>query len=259
MSFDPRPAASLLAETWRAGRQLDALPEAIRPADIDQGYAVQDALLAEIGEAAAGWKLAVGSHKGKRASGLGRPIAGRVLARHLHGPDATVTLPPGGPVTIEFEIAYVLGRDVPPDAPPGDALEAVGETRVAFELVRSRFVDRRAVGWPSFAADNAAFQALVLGLPVAPADLPALARDLVVSVDGVPRARALTGEDETVPTDALADLLALARERGFTLPHGSIVSTGTLSAPFDLAGPGVVEATYLGTRLGFTLGIGAGA
>ncbi|MBV8526148.1 MAG: hypothetical protein JOY71_29240 [Acetobacteraceae bacterium] len=33
-------------------------------------------------------------------------------------------------------------------------LDAIGEVRVAFELVLSRFVDRRAIGWLSFAAER---------------------------------------------------------------------------------------------------------
>ena len=63
----------------------------------------------------------------------------------------------------------------------------------------SRYVDRRAVGWPSFAADNSAFQALVLGPVLATGDLAEVARGLVVEVDGVERVRAVTGEDETDP------------------------------------------------------------
>ena len=252
-AFDPQPAADLLLAAYREGRQVVELPEAVRPRTMPEGYDVQDRLVAALGAETAGWKLAIGSHKGKRGSGVGRSIAGRVLRDRLHGDGAELRMPHAGAVTIEFEIAYRIARDITPDAPAVPAAEVVGETRAAFELVLSRYVDRRAVGWPSFAADNSAFQALVLGPVLATADLADVARGLVVEVDGVERVRAVTGEDETDPLAALTDLMAVARERGLTIPAGSLVSTGTLSVPFDLTGPGRITARFLGQSLGFTL------
>ncbi|MCJ2043620.1 fumarylacetoacetate hydrolase family protein [Methylobacterium sp. J-078] len=252
-AFDPRPAADFLLAAYRDGRQHAELPEAIRPRTMAEGYDIQDRLFAALGETCAGWKLAIGSVKGKRTSGVGRSIAGRVLRSQFHEPGAALRMPHAGPVTIEFEIAYVIARDIDPGAPAVEAAHVVAETRVAFELVLSRFFDRRAVGWPSFAADNSAFQALVLGPAVAPEELPEVARSLVVEVDGVARVRAVTGEDATDPLAALTDLMAVARERGMTIPAGSIVSTGTLSVPFDLTGPGIVTARFAGQTLGFTL------
>ncbi|MCJ2035659.1 fumarylacetoacetate hydrolase family protein [Methylobacterium sp. J-068] len=252
-TFDPQPAADLLLAAYREGRQFAELPEAVRPRTMTEGYDIQDRLLAAIGDGFAGWKLAIGSAKGKRTSGVGRSIAGRVLKGQLHEPGAALRMPHAGAVTVEFEIAYLIARDIAPDAPAVAAASVVAETRVAFELVLSRFFDRRAVGWPSFAADNSAFQALVIGPAIEPADLPELARSLVVTVDGTERVRAVTGEDLTDPLAALTDLMAVARERGETIPAGSIVSTGTLSVPFDLTGPGTVTAAFLGRTLGFTL------
>lgn len=252
-AFDPRPAADLLHAAYREGRQLAELPEAVRPRTMAEGYAIQDRLLDAIGDEFAGWKLAIGSHKGKRSSGVGRSIAGRVLKGQLHADGAEIRMPHAGAVTVEFEIAYVIGRDIAPDAPVAAAASVVAETRVAFELVLSRFLDRRAVGWPSFCADNSAFQSLVIGPAIGSGDLAALADSLVVAVDGVERVRAVTGEDETDPLAALTDLLAVARERGVTIPAGSIVSTGTLSVPFDLTGPATITARFAGRTLGFSL------
>lgn len=256
-AFDPAPAAAVLADAWRRGALLAELPEAIRPRTMAQGYDVQDRLVSELGQAPVGWKLGVGSARQKRQSGVGRSIAGRVFASRLHRPGDVVPLPDAAPVTIEFEVAYVLGRDVLPDEAEFPVLDAVAQTRAAFELVLSRFTDRRAVGWPSFAADDAAFQALVLGDPIDPARLDELTGDLVVTVDGREAARSPTGEDATDPRAALADLVATARERGMVLPEGSIVSTGTVSKPFDLAAPSAeVGARYLGTKLRFRTGVG---
>lgn len=251
-TFDPKPAAALLADLWRSGRQTRELPPEMRPRSLEEGYDIQDALIAEIGELVVGWKLGVGSAKLKAQSGVGRSIAGRVPRSRLYEPGSAVRLPGEAPVTVEFEVAYVLAHDIAPGKATRPPLEYVAETRVAFELVLSRFIDRRAVGWPSFAADNAGFQALVLGQVIAPSDLPALLDSLVVSVDGQVRARAAAGGDVTDPEIALADLLALAQERGMTLPAGSIVSTGSASMPFAMAGAdAAVSASFLDRELRF--------
>jgi 2-keto-4-pentenoate hydratase len=249
--FDSAPAASILAEAWRSGTLLSALPETARPPTMLEGYDVQDRLLAELGQVPVGWKLGMGSVLQKRQSGVGRSIAGRILRSYLYRNGDTVPLPNAAPVTVEFEIAYVLGRDVLPEEAPFPVLDSVKEIRAAFELVLSRFRDRRAVGWPSFAADNAAFQALVLGETIDRERIPELTRSLVVSLNGREAARSLSGDDVTDPEAAFEDLIAIARERRTILRAGSIVSTGTVSKPFTLSGQVEVNAAFLGDRLGF--------
>ena len=249
--FDPGLAASILQDAWRSGSILPELPLTVRPRTMLQGYAVQDRLVAELGQTPVGWKLGMGSTLQKQQSGVGRSIAGRILKSYLYCDGGTVPLPNAAPVTVEFEIAYVLGRDILPDERPFPAIEAVREARVAFELVLSRYKDRRSVGWPNFAADNGAFQALVLGPSIEIASIPELSRGLIVELNGTEAARSLTGGDVTDPEGALDDLIAIAHERGMVLPAGSIISTGTVSKPFTMSGPAEVSASFLGERIGF--------
>jgi 2-keto-4-pentenoate hydratase len=244
-------AAAWMTELWHSGRQATALPADLRPATIADGYDIQDRFIAGLDLPIAGWKLGVGSPRQRAETGAGGSIAGRIFAARCHQPSDTIILPDRAPVTVEFEIAYVLGRDIRPDEPASDPMAAIGETRVTFELVRSRFTDRRAVGWPSFAADNAAFEALVIGPAVDGSNLDALAASAVVLVDGEERARALTGEDATDPVQAYVDFIATARERNMLLPRGSIISTGTVTKPFNIEGAAQVEARYLGLAIGF--------
>jgi len=230
---------------------MAALPEPLRPADIGQGYDIQDRLIARIDDAVVGWKLGVGSAKLKRQSDIGRSIAGRILKSRLFGAEATVELSFAAPATIEFEIDFILGDDIAPDH-SGDARTRIAETRVAFELVQSSFVDRRAAGWPSFAGDNSGFDALILGDAVEAAAIPNLLASLVVSVDGEAKAGVATGEDVTDPYRAFDDLVALAQERGMVLPKGSIISTGSASLPYAISTPrGEVAASYLDKTLRF--------
>lgn len=247
--YDPAPAASILANALRTGVQRAELPAEIRPQTLSQGYDVQDRLLALLGEPVAGWKLGGRQPEGEAGS-LPRPraIAGRVLASRPHRSCDTVRLPNKAPTTVEFEMAFVLGQDVEPDSAPEAPMAAVSATHVAFELVLSRFIDRRAVGWPSFAADNAAFQALVLG--VNPARIGEIAGTVVVGVDGKEMATELVGDDAIDPVTALGELFAHARDRGMTLPAGTLVPTGTLSRPFTVTGKGTdIVARFLGSEL----------
>jgi 2-keto-4-pentenoate hydratase len=250
--FNPEPAAEFLAGVWRGSQQIGELPPAIRPADIGQGYEIQDSLVKRLGDKVVGWKLGVGSAKLKQQSGVGRSIAGRVLGSRRHDPGAHIRLSFAAPVTIEFEIAFVLGQDIDHRS-GGDVRSAIAETRVTFELVMARFIDRRTVGWPSFAADNSGFEALVVGDRIDQRQIPELLSSLAVSVDGKERARAATGDDATDPYAAFDDLAAIARERNMLLPKGSIISTGSASMPFALSAPKAsIAGAYLGKTLNFS-------
>jgi 2-keto-4-pentenoate hydratase len=251
-SFNPEPAAAFLADVWRGSRQVAELPLALRPADIGQGYDIQDPLVQRLGDPAVGWKLGVGSPKLKQQSGVGRSIAGRILGSRRHGPGSHIRLSFAAPVTIEFEIAFVLGQAIDQTFDE-DIRSAIAETRVTFELVMARYIDRRTVGWPSFAADNSGFEALVVGEPIDDQKVPELLSSLVVMVDGQERARAATGDDATDPYGAFADLVAIARERNMLLPKGSIISTGSASMPFALSAPRTsVAGSYLGRTFSFS-------
>lgn len=255
--FNPAPAATMLATAWHNGTRLSELPAEIRPRTLDEGYDVQDRFVAELGEPVIGWKLGVGSPNFKRQSAVGRSIAGRILRRHSYRSGDTVPLPNAAPVTVEFEIAYTLGREITPGLAIKNPLDAVASSRAAFELVLSRFVDRRAVGWPSFAADNAAFQALILGEEIEPDRVDELASSLVVIANGREAARCVSGDDATDPAGALADLLAIAGERNIPLPQGTIVATGAVSKPFTIAdGPNQVVARFLEQELRFQTQVG---
>jgi 2-keto-4-pentenoate hydratase len=243
-------AASYLADLWRSGRQVTALPPEFRPATLEQGYEIQDRFIADLGERVVGWKLGVGSRKQRAETGIGRSIAGRVLASRCFQPGETIPLSNAAPAAVEFEIAYVLGRDIRPDD-PGDGSDAITETRVTFELVKARYVDRRNVGWPSFAADNGAFEALVVGNPVDRARIAEIVASVTVSCDGMEKARAVAGDDITDPDSAFRDFVALARERKMVLPKGAIVSTGTATRPFNIEGPVSVVARYLDREMSF--------
>ncbi|OZI20184.1 hypothetical protein CAL26_21835 [Bordetella genomosp. 9] len=252
--FDPAPAAALLARTWREGRQISEIPADIRPRTLAEGYALQDAFIkaytAETGDREAGWKLGVGSVAAMQAAGTERPLVGRVLAGHRYDNGATVQVLCQAPITVEFEIAFVLGRDIAPGAAPSDPMQAVSSTHIAFELVLSRFINRRAVGWPSFVGDSVGFEASILGPRIDAAAIQRGVATATVQADGQTRGTALSGDDAIDPTQMLRHLFDHACYHGLTLRTGDVVTTGAVAKPFDIpAGKTELSARFLGQTL----------
>lgn len=257
-SFDPIATASVLLTTWRSGELLNQLPAEIKPTTLEQGYDAQDEFFKLAGGARAGWKLGVGSPGAMRAAKLSRPLVGQLERARLHGSGIHLHLPADTSVTIECEIAFVLDRDLPPLIGRTVAPEDIRSTCVTFEVVRSRFTDRKTVGWPSFAADNVGFEALVVGKSICEGiDLHAmreLAETAIVKLDGVPKAKGLFGETATDPLSSLAALYQHAAERGVTLRAGELISTGAMCEPFDIKGTGhVLSVSYFNKELTFSL------
>jgi 2-keto-4-pentenoate hydratase len=229
-AFDAGQAAAVLMETWTARRQIDALPAGSAPATLQQGYLIQDRFIDSTQDFVCGWKLGVGSPAAMRAAGASQPLVGQLIASRCYVHHDDIVLSDAGAVTAEFEIVFVLGCDVAPDdEPPVAAL--VESAHVGFEFVLSRYVDRRAVGQPSFAADNVGFEACVLGPKIALDEIPGVVSTVSVCVDGVEKGRGLYGDDATDPWLSLHSLLAHARERKLTLKRGELVFTGAAAKP----------------------------
>ena len=244
--FDPAPAARLIAAACRTKTRLAELPAACRPATLDQGYDIQDRLIGELADPVTGWKLGQGSPKGLRAAGLERALVGRVLAARCHPAGSTIRLPVAAPVTVEIEIAFRLACDIAPDGPLRSARDVVGQASLAAEIILSRYVDRKVVGLPSYLAENVGFEALVLGPAIDAADIRRIMQTVVVDLDGRHIADHQTGEDAIDPWRAVEHLMAHARARAMTLREGQIVSTGTISRPFDCAGPAAAIVARVG-------------
>ena len=247
--FDPAVAARLLAEATNARTQFKELPEANRPPTLAEGYDIQDRMAVDAGTPGgltsriAGWKLGFGSANGMKAAGLDRPTVGRVLQDRLFKDGDAIPVPAALKVMVEIEIAFTLGRDVGPTMRLAHPLEAVADTHIACELVLSRFFDRTKVGLPSFIADSVGFHALVVGQKLDVKTIEEIARTAVVMVDGRETARAQTGGDTSDAVWALGQLMAHARDRGLTLRKGEIVTTGTITKPFDAPTPSSLVVT----------------
>ncbi len=226
-----KEAASLLLTAYRSRKPISALPEALRPRNISEGYQIQEAVVGLAGQKAIGWKIGCTSEHAQELLHVDAPFAGRVLANAVLSSPARIK---DGTVTMgiaEAEFAFVLARDLP-SRPRGyaieEVIEAIGELRPAIELPDSRFIDWQSVGAPQLIADNGVAAMLVLGAPALNWQAKALrGHGVTVSVNGATVAEGSGANVLGDPCRALTWLTNEMSKSGIGLKAGEVVSTGS--------------------------------
>ena len=224
-------AARHLVAARTARRPGDRLPEACRPVDVKDALAIQERvrelLRAEIG----GWKCSVPSDAREIA-------AAPIFASTITSNSPCTILPIEGKARIEPEIAFVIGRDLPPRATPYSDAEvraAVRETRTVLELIGPRYADPAAVTYPEFLADNIANQGLFVG-PVVADRLELTLEAFRISIL-TPNRSLLVRDGEHPDGHPLRPLVWLANHlasRGAGLTAGQVVTTGSYCGMIDV-------------------------
>jgi 2-keto-4-pentenoate hydratase len=227
-----RDAAARHLVAARVSRHAgERLPEACRPVDVKDALAIQERvrelLRAEIG----GWKCSVPSAEREIATA---PI----FVSTITSSSPCTILPIEGKARIEPEIAFVIGRDLPPRATPYSDAEvraAVRETRTVLELIGPRYADPAAVTYPEFLADSIANQGLFVGPVVA--DRPELTLEAFRIRIDTPNRLLLVREGEHPDGHPLRPLVWLANHlasRGAGLTAGQVVTTGSYCGMVDV-------------------------
>lgn len=215
-------AAQFLREA-RVGDWPADLPEALQPRSLQEGYLIQDLVVGDQG--VAGWKiLATAAPENFSCAALAAPDAiadGGDLPRGERKPE------------VEVEVAVQITRDLPPGKTytKDDILSAIGAAHVAFEIVESRFNNRKAANPLAAHADAQSSRAMVIGSGTAEwqgLDLPAL--DIVLTLDGVELARKCGGASAAQVVEALVWLANHAAGRA-GLKAGQHVITGARIGP----------------------------
>ncbi len=256
--YDPALTASFLFNTWYMGEIVTALPADLKPLTLKDGYDAQDQLFLKTEEVRTGWKLGVGCPAAMHFGKLSRPLIGQLSKSRCHKSPANLKMSSLYTITVECEIAFILDRDIAPVMGRKVQVEDIRHICVSFEIVRSRFRDRRNVGWPSFVADNVGFEALVVSEPISSGfDLDlirAIQESVVVYLDNEPKAWALSGDKATDPLVALQYLYDHAVDRGVILRKGNIVSTGAMCEPFDIKSmEHTISAKFLDREIQFSI------
>lgn len=213
-------AARLLCAA-RGGGPVHELPPACRPQSDADAYEIQDAVTRRLGETVGGWKIGAASPK---AAAFCAPI----FARMIRPSPASYKAGELRLIGIEAEIAFRLGRDLPPRPSAYSRDEAIAGAALhpAIEVVDSRYADFRSLDRPSILADNFSNGGLVYGGAVPgweALDLGGVR--ITVTEDGEPFADSKGGAARD-PVAALVEFVNLMNGRGGATA-GTIVTTGS--------------------------------
>ncbi len=223
-------AAALLAGARQSGQLLENLPADVRPATVAEAHAIQDATVARLGDAVAGWKV---------MPPKGEVIHGVVLKSRLFPSPARVKASQVPLLGIEQEIAFRFDNALPPRATDYSRkeIEDAVTALVAIEIVDSRYRDYPKAPVMERYADFCSNGGLVQGT-INPDwrkfDLSKL--EAVLTFDGKVVHQGIGGHPTTDPLiGAIALVNDLRKTEG--MPVGRIVTTGTYTG-LNYARPG---------------------
>ena len=89
---DINRAAELIYQYLRNGDAVEYVKSDLWPDTADEGYEIQAALSARIGQPAPGWKIAATAEAGRSHIHVDRPLAGRLFASMCHTDGAVIPI-----------------------------------------------------------------------------------------------------------------------------------------------------------------------
>ncbi len=222
-------AATELAARRASARQSPRLPESCRPADLEDGWQIQQEVTCRLALPVGGWKAAL-------------PSPGKLVAAPIYGPTvrqgadcALPVLPGQSSVRVEPELAFLLAADLPARAQPYSDAEvdlAVGAVHAALEICASRYLDHAGLPFAEMLADGLVNSGLWLGPALAAPEAAAFELNWQVEGEAASSKPALHPDGAArAPLYWLANFL---RERGLGLQAGQAVITGSYAGVLTL-------------------------
>ena len=201
---------------------------------IEDGYAVQNALRArfiEQGEKLIGWKAGLTSKAKMVQIGVDKPSIGFLTDAMSRPENTAISTHDMVHPRVECEVAFVTKADLSgPACTRADVLAATDFVMPAVEVIDSRYENFK-FDLPSVIADNSSSARFVAG------GRPRYVDD--IEVDGIGVAMELNGEIVEMgssaavmghPADAVAMVVNILHDMGETLPAGSFVMSGGITA-----------------------------
>lgn len=251
-------AARILWQARLAQNRLSALPADCKPATLAEGYAVQDAMAALVGQPIFGWKIAATSAAGQKHIGVTEPLAGRLFADFVLRDGASLPAAPLQMRVVEAEFAFRMGSDLGPRAGKYEMDEvcaAIADLHLAIEIPDARFEPFDKIGPAQIVADDAFASWFVLGPKVkswAEIDLPN--QPVRVWKNGQIAAEGKGANALGDPRLALTWLANERATRGVGLKAGEIITTGTCITPLEIDPSDAIVAEFAGLgRVSVTL------
>ncbi len=233
-------AAKILSESRRSRRLLDGLPDALRPATLDDAHAIQEATALQLTESIDGWKVS--------AMPDGRVARGALLRSRLYDSGSRIVAAAVPLLGVEAEIAFRFDRDLLPRDRQYDYDEVAAAVTAlpAIEVVDSRlrgYPDAPLLDRIADCMSNGAFVAGAARADWRDFDLETIDVELIVGERSVVhRAGGHPTKDPLLPAVALVNDL----RGGMGVRAGQIVTTGTYTG-LNFAKPGqTVAVTFRG-------------
>ena len=231
MKVDVEQAAALLLEQLETGGTIPDLPDGLRPATMEEAYAIQDALHRQAGWDIGVLKIGDTTPEAQRNLGIDHPIGGRVPQRRVHVSPARLDVTSfHHPPLLECEFGLRIGRPIGPDEPLDvDGVAGCVDAVVpAIEILDTRFDPQFGVSAPSLVADNSVAAAVVLGLPVPVTSPPELVNaEVRLEVEGSVLAEGTGAAALGDPLESLAWIVGHEQHRGRGVDAGTVVITGS--------------------------------
>ena len=224
------------AQTY--GHTIDKITDRYPDMTIDDGYAVQDALLRcweARGRSLYGYKGGLTSRAKMIQMNVDVPSFG-MLMRDTCDPEGGVIQTTGRiHPRVEAEIAFVTRRDLcGADVSVEEIYAATDYIIPAIEIIDSRF-EKFKFDLPSVVADNASSARFVVGGRARrPEELDLSALGVVLEINGEPMAFASSGAVMGHPVRVMQMLVSWLHSRGKILPAGSVVLSGAVTEAFPI-------------------------
>jgi 2-keto-4-pentenoate hydratase len=238
--------AHRLVEARRQRRLIDAPPPDSLPPDAATAYAIQQAVLAGLGEATGGWKIGAKTPGGAAS---GAPIPASLVV------ESPARLAYAGffRMLVELEIAFRFSESIEPRREAyarDEVLSRVAMVLPAIELVDSRFTE-----WPNVAplaqlADAQNNGALITGHPVAYGGFARtfdfVSPQLALSFEGESLVPESTGNPAGDPRELLVWFVNHCAAMGITIEPDWTITTGSYVGAHKIDRPGRVEGRIEG-------------
>ncbi len=224
-------AAGILASARGDHRLIPGLPEELRPADLDEGYAIQDAFMVAWSDRRLGWKIGATAVALQKSLGVTEPFEGPFYAADTVASPVRLPAARFPHLCIESEFAFRFAQPLPPRPEPYSRDEikaAVGAVMPAFELVGPRFDSLLFGRAPTAIADCALNAGFVLGKETSDCrSFDLVSQPVALRIDGRVVAEGTGANVLGDPVTVLEWAVNHLSGRGYGVAMGEIISTGT--------------------------------
>lgn len=235
-------AASELIARRKSGQPGPRLPEPCRPADLEDGWQLQQQVTRRLGLPIGGWKAAL-------------PSPGKLVVAPIYAPTissaAICSLPfvmDTDSVNVEPELAFILNDALPVRAHAYTEAEvdaAVGSVHAALEICASRYNNPAELAFPELLGDGLVNGGLWLGPALATTALTDVSTfALTWAIENEPAMTVEARHPDGDPRAPLYWLVNFLRARGLGLQSGQAVITGSYAGVLALPSRQRVKFDY---------------